>query len=173
MLTNKHFIVALIVAPILAIIAYFATDYAVSERPHSAVEGSSYPLVAKSNCRYQSGRCTLKNGDIELTLSATDIKGTMITFALESGLPLQGAKIALVNQDSAGTNTPNLNSAAAPLAMKAIDASQQQWQATLHASDLNNANLLIVAAIDDALYYGETETAFTAYSTSFSQSNMH
>ena len=42
MLTNKHVVIALIVAPILAVIAYFATDAAVGEKPHKAQAGKSY-----------------------------------------------------------------------------------------------------------------------------------
>ncbi|GAL14113.1 hypothetical protein JCM19233_5125 [Vibrio astriarenae] len=36
MFKNKHFIVALIVAPILAIIAYFGIDIASVKKPHAA-----------------------------------------------------------------------------------------------------------------------------------------
>jgi len=68
-LTNKHLIIAMIVAPILAVIAYYGVDRVVSETPHKAVKGQSYPLAAKSNCRYKSGECTLKNGDISLTIN--------------------------------------------------------------------------------------------------------
>lgn len=39
MFKNKHFILALLIAPILSIIAYFGTDMALSEKPHAAKEG--------------------------------------------------------------------------------------------------------------------------------------
>ena len=61
--TNKHVITAFIVAPILAVLSYYAVDLLLKEQPHVAVAGSSYPLVAQSNCRYTSGRCDLKNAD--------------------------------------------------------------------------------------------------------------
>ena len=48
---NKHVVVAMLVAPILAILAWFAVDSMVAERAHSAKPGASYKLVAKSNCR--------------------------------------------------------------------------------------------------------------------------
>ena len=63
MFKNKHFIVALLIAPILAIIAYFGVDIAVSEKPHAAKKGQSYKLVSKSNCRYTSGLCDMENGE--------------------------------------------------------------------------------------------------------------
>ncbi len=44
MFKNKHFIIALLIAPILSLIAYFGTDMALSEKPHAAKEGESYKL---------------------------------------------------------------------------------------------------------------------------------
>ncbi|NOQ87942.1 MAG: hypothetical protein GQ550_03380, partial [Gammaproteobacteria bacterium] len=52
-LKNKHLILAMFVAPVLAIIAYSSVDTIVSEQPQAAMQGSSYKLAAKSNCRYQ------------------------------------------------------------------------------------------------------------------------
>lgn len=63
MFKNKHFILALLIAPILSIIAYFGTDMALSEKPHAAKEGETYKLASKSNCRYTSGLCDMENGD--------------------------------------------------------------------------------------------------------------
>ncbi len=152
----------MIITPILAFGGYFATDYIVSERPHSAVPGSSYPLAAKSNCRYQSGRCTLKNGDIEIELTSELGNNENINFQIHSDLPLHGAKIALTS-----TGSEQL-----PQQMQAIDTDQTQWQTTLKNRDIDNAKLLVVISVDDVLYYGETETTFTTYKTSFSQANM-
>jgi NADH:ubiquinone oxidoreductase subunit 3 (subunit A) len=61
MFKNWHVIIAMIVAPILAVLAWFAVDYFVAERPHAAKEGAAYSLIAKSNCRYDSGQCDLEN----------------------------------------------------------------------------------------------------------------
>jgi hypothetical protein len=73
-LTKKHLIVAMIVSPILAVLTYYAVDFKVSEKPHSAVPGNSYPLVAQSNCCYSRGKYTFKNGDIEASISISDAK---------------------------------------------------------------------------------------------------
>jgi hypothetical protein len=161
-LTNKHFIVAMIVTPILAIIAYFATDYMVSERPHTAVEGNNYPLVAKSNCRYESGKCSFKNGDIEIDLESTTIEDGQVALQLTSKVPLQGAKLALANA----------NSESSPTAMLSTDDQQTTWQIRVRNQDLADSRLMLVISIKDTLYYGETETTFTAYDTGFSQANM-
>lgn len=66
MFKNKHFIIALLIAPILSLIAYFGTDMALSEKPHAAKEGESYKLASKSNCRYTSGLCDMENGDFKV-----------------------------------------------------------------------------------------------------------
>ena len=66
---NKHLVVAMLVAPILAILAWYAIDVLVGEKPRPAEEGQSYPLAEKPNCRYGSGACGLKNADFELQLS--------------------------------------------------------------------------------------------------------
>lgn len=55
LLTNKHVVIAMLVAPVLAVIAYFAVDASVSEPPKAAQPGQSYPLAVRSNCRYTSG----------------------------------------------------------------------------------------------------------------------
>jgi len=71
MFTNKHVIIAMLVAPVLAIMAWFAVDYFIGERPHAAKEGAAYTLIAKSNCRYDSGQCDLENSDFKLNLRPT------------------------------------------------------------------------------------------------------
>lgn len=83
---NKHVVVAMLVAPVLAILAWFAVDYLVAEKPHAARSGAAYPLVARSNCRYESGRCDLDNNDFRLTLEWADS-----AIRLTSRFPLRGA----------------------------------------------------------------------------------
>ena len=58
----------MIVAPLLAVIAWFAVDRPVAERPHVAREGHAYPLMARSDCRYTSGQCSLENASFKSTL---------------------------------------------------------------------------------------------------------
>jgi hypothetical protein len=162
-LTNKHVIIAMIVAPILAVITYYAVDYSVSEKPQQAIEGQSYPLAAKSNCRYESGKCTFKNGDVDITLVAEKVGTTQLALTLTSTLPIQGAKIALANDASSP----------APEAMIAIDQSQEQWTVTLPNIITETSRLHIALAVNDSIYFGETETIFTTYKTGFPQKDMH
>lgn len=162
-LTNKHVVIAMIVAPILAIIAYFGVDAIVKEPPQQAVAGSNYPLVAKSNCRYESGKCTMKNGDIEIEIKALDIDQTnnTIRFSLQSELPLQGAKVALTSE---GSNSP-------PQSMQTVNSEQTEWQSTLQQNSVDD-QLRVVIMLNDSLYFGETEITFITYETSFPRDNM-
>ena len=69
MFKNKHVIIALIVTPILAALAWIGVGQLMGEKPHAARPGQSYPLVEKSNCRYESGACDLENEDFLLRLT--------------------------------------------------------------------------------------------------------
>lgn len=161
-LTNKHFIIAMIVAPILAIIAYFAVDHYVSEKPHEAIKGQSYPLVAKSNCRYESGLCTFKNGEIQITLQTKEMDNSSIEVSLSANQALEGAKIAIASE---GQN-------AFPAAMKNTDNSATRWTTILPNTLNDQTKVQIALAINGSLYFGEASTIFTRYETSFSRENI-
>ena len=75
----------------------------------------------------------------------------------------------LLDQNIALANT---NEQLPPKEMQATNEDQTIWTATLHSRNIENAKLLVIVLIDDTLYYGETETAFTQYKTSFSTKNM-
>lgn len=163
-LTNKHFIVAMIVTPILAILAYIGVDRAVSERPHEAEPGASYQLVASSSCRYASGHCTLKNGNFKLHLQADMRSEHVVGLTLESTFPLQAAKLAI---------TPDANTEYPPMAMTPISDDGRQWQIRSSVPRGDAPLLRLVAVADDSLYYGETGLAFTVYETSFDRDFRH
>jgi len=162
LLTNKHFLVALIVAPILAILSYFAVDYTVSEKPHKAVKGESYPLVAKSNCRYKSGKCTFENGEVSISLFSEPTGSNSINITLVSDLPLQGIKM--------GLSTPT--EAFPPKDMLKTKDGNKEWLTEVNLHHLENARLQLAISVNNTLYYGETETIFTTYQTGFTQDNI-
>ena len=109
---DKHVVIALIVAPILAVIAWFGVDYIVAEKAQPAEPGSMYPLVARSNCRYDSGSCDLVNNDFEVTLRPIDLRSDRTILSIETEFELQQASLALVTggEETAGkgaaTETP-------------------------------------------------------------------
>ncbi|BCL68272.1 hypothetical protein TUMSATVNIG1_02090 [Vibrio nigripulchritudo] len=156
MFKSKHFIVALLIAPVLAIIAYFGTDAAVSEKPHAAKEGESYKLASKSNCRYTSGLCNMENGDFKVQFRSEGIKDGQLTLSLKSDLPLEGAKIAIIDSP---------DEKKAPKQMRQVDT--QNWHLTLNAPQNDESQLLMVFQANSTLYYGEANTQFVVYETLF------
>lgn len=161
-LKNKHLIIAMLVAPLLAVIAYFSVDHFVSEKPHVAAKGESYKLKANSNCRYKSGICTLENGDVEIELQIKIIDQNKITILLSSVLPLQGAIISLL-----ATNEPEKH-----IIMTADTDKANSWLATLNAKLDEQSLLRLVINVSDTLYYAQTSTVFVDYETIFSQDNF-
>lgn len=150
MFTNKHVVVAMLVAPVLAIMAWFAIDYFVAERPHAAKPGAAYKLIAKSNCRYDSGQCDLENGDFKLTLRATGKSGENVTLALQSRFALQQATIGFID---GGQDRP-------PSMMVASDTAATQWSATVALPTGNLSTLGLAVKSQGANYFAEVPATF-------------
>jgi hypothetical protein len=161
-LKNKHMVLAMFVAPVLALIAYFATDYVVSEKPHAAQQGGSYKLAAKSNCRYQSGQCTLHNGDVEVKLRAERITGSQIELSLQANMPLQNALVSSV-VDNEETD---------PVVMQRSVSEENTWRAKFDIFDVEKGTLRFVLELSGLLFYAETPAVFIDYDTSFSRDNF-
>lgn len=161
-LTNKHVVVALLVAPILAILSYFAVDHMVGETPHAAKSGASYQLVEKPNCRYNSGRCGLKNGEFELTLQAEWRGHTRMLLQLSSVHKLDGVKVAWAEASDGGWE-------AKPVDMQATNEAGTEWQIEIFPDDPENNRLHLVASSNETLYFGDAAMAFTRYETAFEE----
>ena len=151
------------VAPVLAIGSWFLVDYLVAEKPHSAVSGNSYPLLVMSNCRYQSGRCTMKNGDIKLELVASDNGDGAMRYVLSSQMAISGAMITVSRPDEKPS----------PVTMVPVDASATGWRADLAVIDSADAVLRLAVNIDESIYYAETGTTFIEYQTTFPRDNFN
>ncbi len=145
---NKHVIVALLVAPALALVAYFGVDAMVSEKPDVAQPGQAYPLRVMSNCRYASGACELRNGDVRIKIRLLD--GAI--WEIDSQVTMQGALLSRSDDDS-------------PLRFDSIDGDLQRWRApaTQRVLDAGDA-LRLVIAVDDSQYYAELPVAFVTAS---------
>lgn len=150
------------VAPVLAVIAYFSVDSFVSEKPHAAIQGDSYKLIANSNCRYKSGVCTLENGDVEVQLRVEILGQGKILVLLSSVLPLQNAVVSLV--DEVGGSEP--------VTMQFDSEQPDLWTATLFGHLLETSVLRLAINLSNTVYYAETSTIFVEYETSFSQENF-
>jgi len=150
-LKNKHVIVAMLVAPVLAVIAYFSVDHFVSEKPHKAAAGKTYQLVERPNCRYASGKCELKNGNFLITLTPEFLEDGRIRLNLVSKFDLQGVKYAVLR---------NRESNPLPAEMAAVNNSPTIWTAILSEKMTEQSRIQLVVAAADSLYYADASTAF-------------
>ncbi|OOF20992.1 hypothetical protein BZJ17_10805 [Salinivibrio sp. IB574] len=158
-LTNKHVVIAMLVTPILAIIAYFAVDAAVTEPPTAAQPGQSYPLAVRSNCRYTSGFCALENGDMKLKLESDGVQDNTLTLRLASALPLEGAQISMTHT---GTEPQ-------PQSMQATDETGTAWQVSLPAPTDAQAQIRLAVSVDGSYYFAEAPTTFIEHKTFYSE----
>ena len=140
----------MLVAPVLAILAWFAIDYFLAERPHAAKPGGSYKLVAKSNCRYDSGQCDLENGDFGLTLQPTEVTSASVALVMTSRFPLQQATIGFIDDDS---QQP-------PSKMAPTTSDATAWTATLEIPTDSESALGIAVTSGGATYFAEVPTTF-------------
>jgi hypothetical protein len=161
---NKHVTIAMIIAPILAVIAYFATDRLVGEKPQAAQAGKSYSLVALPNCRYASGHCTLKNAGFVIELTVDQVGVNVLTLHAQSKHPLQGVKVALV--------TPAQRNAT-PTDLIEDDESRLSWHIKLQGTPTTDSQIQLVAAAEGAFYFGEAGLSFVDYETSFGEDFRH
>jgi hypothetical protein len=151
-LKNKHVVVAMLVAPVLAILGYFALDALVGEKPKPAVEGQSYPLAEKPNCRYASGLCELKNADFELQLGMRTLAPDRVTLTLQSVVPLEGVMVALV--EISGGEAP-------PLPMEPAGQDGLSWSLAMPRPDADRHRLRLAASSGGSVYYGDVATQFS------------
>ncbi len=149
MFTNKHVVIAMIVAPILAILAWFAVGEFTGEQPQLAQPGQSYPLVEKSNCRYRSGACDLENGDFRLRLTLQQ-SGDDAEFLLTASHPLEGVVLAVSAQD---TQVP-------PVAMRATNGQSLEWRIAIGEPPAADQRIRLVAHAGGSRYFADASTTF-------------
>ncbi|WP_261816182.1 hypothetical protein [Vibrio gallicus] len=157
MFKNKHFIIAMVVTPILASIAYFGVDMALSEKPHAAKEGESYKLISKSNCRYTSGLCDMENGEFKVQFRSEQLTDKTLTLSLTSKFPITGIAVALADSTASSEQKPT--------DMTATNDTQKNWSVQLPSQDIDTKKLRVAIKADSNLYFGEAETKFVIYKT--------
>lgn len=159
-LKNKHIIVALLIAPILALISYFSVDAVVAEKPHAAIAGASYELLERSNCRYSSGACDLKNGDMHIAITPNWLGDETLRLTLNSSQPLEKAVSARVNV---------LGEEVAPAVLQKLDDSGLNWSTELATPDADLERLHLAVSINDTWYYADSALKFIHYKTATDQ----
>ncbi len=166
---NKHVVLSMLIAPILAIVTYIATDEIVSDPPIAADKSASYPLAAKSNCRYESGRCTLVNGDVELNLRAEILNETHVVLTADVSLDLDNLMLSIGLADAD----------ILPRLMGIASKDKKRWELTVPTEDmlsvdktLDNLVVRVVAQAQGSAFYAETSAKFLKYETIFSRENF-
>jgi hypothetical protein len=147
---NKHVVIALLVAPILSILAWYAVGHLAGEKPQAAEEGNTYKLVARSNCRYESGSCDLHNADFNLTLEPEMLAASSVALTLTSSHSLQSAALGLVEGDSAHQPAP----------MVSTNDAGTTWDGLLPRPASPDATIRIAVTAQGATWYAEVSTVF-------------
>ncbi len=142
---NKHVVVALLVAPILSILAWYAVGNLFGEKPHAAKKGETYTLVGRSNCRYASGACDLHNSDFQLTLMPDLLAASSVALTLTSSHPLQSAALGLVDGGDAQQPAP----------MTRTGDTGTRWQGLLPRPSSPDATIRIAVTARGATWYAE------------------
>ena len=153
--TNKHVIVAMLVAPILAIFAWFSIDMMVSETPFEPVAGETYKLVEKPNCRWASGECELKNNNFEVRMVAEKIGDGQREVSLESSHPLDGVKFAIFK-----SAPETVDRESTPTDMRPLDDSGLKWGLTIEEPRSELARFRLALRANEAMFFGEVSTTF-------------
>lgn len=149
MFTNKHVVVALIVAPVLAILAWLAVGQIAGEEAAVAVPGQSYPLVEKSDCRYESGHCKLENEEFKLLLRLQQ-RGPDAFLLLTSAHVLEGVMVSVTAPDNA----------AQPRPMNLATAGGLEWEVSLDRLPASQDRIYLVASSGGTQYFGDAATLF-------------
>ncbi len=148
---NKHVVIALIVAPILAILAWYAVGLIAGEQAQVAEPGAAYPLLARSNCRWESGECNLANNDLEMTILPLELGAQYTRLALDSEFPVAQATFALLtNGNEVVATAEHDTSPDAPLRMTV----------TIPAFADPEAMLRVAVTVQDSLYFAEVPVVF-------------
>ncbi len=148
---NKHVVIAMIVAPILAVLAWFAVGAMVGEQAQVAEPGAAYPLVARSNCRWGSGECELTNNDLEMTILPLELGAQYTRLSLDSDLPLTQATFALLSGgNEVVASAEHDTSADAPA----------QMTVTIPAFADPEAMLRVAVTVQESIYFAEVPVVF-------------
>lgn len=148
LLTNKHMIIAMLVAPVLAVLAWFAVGEFAGEQAHKAEAGREYPLVEQSNCRYESGVCELRNEDMVIKLSLE--QGADEVLVLRASHALEGVLMAIGPPES---SLP-------PDKMRTADGRGKEWRMLIGGVPGPQERIRLVATAGGSAYFAEASTRF-------------
>jgi hypothetical protein len=148
-LSNKNLVVAVLAAPVLALLGWWAVGAFTGEKPQSAQEGRTYPLLEKSNCRWASGSCDLENVDFRLVLTyEEDDSGHYL--AVRASHTLKGILVTV----------GPLENELFPAAMTAIGEQGTQWRMAVGGRPEAQARIRLVARSSGSTWFGDASAKF-------------
>lgn len=150
MAVNRNIAVALLVAPLLSLLAWWAVGALTGEQPRPASEGASYPLLEKSGCRYGGGDCVLENVDFSLELKIVT-EGHRHVLEVYASHPLENL---LVTVGPPREDAP-------PNVMAAVDGQRLVWRLRLARAPRNTDRIRLVAHTSGSNWFGDASTIFT------------
>ena len=133
----------------LAVLAWFAVGALVGEEAESARPGQSYPLVERSNCRYDSGQCDLENEDLQLSLTLRD-QSSGPSLLLRSSHSLDAVLLAVAAPGSDGQPNP----------MQISNGHGSEWLLPLDKLPGPQDRLRLVVSAKGSKWYADAGTAF-------------
>ena len=110
-----------------------------------------YPLIARSNCRYDSGQCDLANNDLKLSIRPVKLESDRTTLSLESEFVLEQARFALVIGGS------EVLGAAAPTQ---TPEGTTLWIINIPAHADPEAALRVAVTVKESVYFAEVPVVF-------------
>lgn len=149
MFTNKHVIIAMIVAPILSILAWVAVGNLTGEQAAPAKAGQAYPLVEKSDCRWESGECNLVNADFELAIEYEEASSGL-QLVLRSSHALEGVALDIGLPDNQGQ----------PDMMRAADGQGLEWHIAIGGRPTPQERIRLVARAGGSTWFADVSTMF-------------
>ena len=149
MLTNKHVLAALLVAPILAVLAWYGTGQLTDDEKQQAAPaqtGASYPLVERPGCRYPGGKCGLSNEGFKLAIVVLPTGQLRMT----SAVPLDFVLVGLESEGDQG-----------PMQAQPVSAEQDRWVHNFTVMPSSEDRLRVVAGASGASLFGDVALTFT------------
>jgi hypothetical protein len=149
MLTNRNIVVAMLVAPILSVIAWWAVGVFIGEKPKPAQPGRSYLLIEQSNCRYASGECDLENADFKLTVSYLEsASGPYLAVRSTHALDSMFMTVAY-----SGSESP-------PKSMTSVGGHNTRWRMEVNSRPDLQARIRLVASAFGSAWFGDAGIRF-------------
>ena len=149
MLTSKHVLAALLVAPILAVLAWYGAGQLNDDEEQKAAPaqaGTSYPMIERPGCRYPGGACGLSNEDFKLAIVLMPTG----QLRMVSAVPLDYVLVGLESANDQG-----------PVKALPVSVEQDKWVHNFAVVPSSEDRLRVVTGVSGASWFGEVALTFT------------